>query len=82
MNYLNKIIFLVYLFGDWGLGPIPNPQSPYRRYVFCYIFKLKKLKFILIYDYILLIKTFLFFPLKKEEFPELLELFILFIDSF
>ena len=19
----------IYIFGDWGLGPIPNPQSPY-----------------------------------------------------
>ena len=25
---LNLLIFLLYIIGDWGLGPIPNPQSP------------------------------------------------------
>ena len=34
MEYLLKIIllnilrFTFTLYGDWGLGPIPNPQSP------------------------------------------------------
>jgi len=27
MNILNKINSLMGI-GDWGLGPIPNPQSP------------------------------------------------------
>jgi len=29
--------------GDWGLGPIPNPQSPYYKYI-----KIKLLLFLII----------------------------------
>ena len=29
MNLIKNIIIFMFLFnGDWGLGPIPNPQSP------------------------------------------------------
>ena len=27
-NYYHKIQKNIWGFGDWGLGPIPNPQSP------------------------------------------------------
>ena len=35
--FLNEITYII---GDWGLGPIPNPQSPIPLSFIVYSFKL------------------------------------------
>jgi len=35
LNKLSKVCFIITRglgIGDWGLGPIPNPQSPIPKY--------------------------------------------------